>query len=224
MNKKGWQVPRKRFGQHFLQDERVISAILQAMHLKREDKVVEIGPGRGALTWPLLKQLSQLYVIEYDRDICAVWRQHAIPALTLIEADALTVDFSAWGAGVRVVGNLPYNISTAILIHLLDATQVIQDIHVMLQKEVADRLLAPVGCKAYSRFSVMMQTYFEGVGLLDVPPEAFNPPPKVWSSVVRLTPKRPVPTVDRVALERLLLAAFSMRRKTLFNNLSGIKK
>lgn len=213
--------PRKRFGQHFLEDDTVISAIIQSLFLKRDDKVIEIGPGRGALTLPLLKGLNQLIVIEIDKDLVREWQARAYSNLTVMQADALEVDFTKWGKNIRLVGNLPYNISTPLLIHLLDALSSIQDMHFMLQKEVVDRLAAVPGTKAYGRLTVMVQAFCQVERLFDVPPEAFNPPPKVDSAVLRLIPleENVMPSVDKAVLSRLLMQAFSMRRKTLRNNL-----
>ena len=214
---------RKRFGQHFLEDSAVISAIIQDLMLKNTDTVVEIGPGRGALTLPLLRHLNQLIAIELDKDVVAAWRAQIHPNLILIESDALQVDYTQWGKDIRLVGNLPYNISTPLLIHLLDALPVIQDMHFMLQKEVVDRLAANPGTKDYGRLTVMIQACCEVEWLFDVPPEAFNPPPKVQSAVVRLVPlANPINAEERVILSRLLLQAFGMRRKTIANNLKQV--
>lgn len=213
------KAPRKRFGQHFLEDPWVLAAIMQALRLQPHDQVIEIGPGRGALTFLLLKQLNQLTVIELDRDLVAWWAQQALPALTLLQADVLTVAFNQWVGPVRLVGNLPYNIATALLIHLLDYLDNIQDIQVMVQKEVADRLTAQPGSKAYGRLTVLMQTFCDINAFLEIPPEAFYPPPRVWSTMIQLKPHACQPIVDRAKLENVLLHAFSMRRKTLMNNL-----
>ncbi len=217
--------PRKRFGQNFLHDEFTIDAIISALQLHKTDKVVEIGPGMGALTCPLLKCLEQLIAIEIDRDLQDYLR-HLAPAaqLKLIAADALTVDYSQWGKHLRIVGNLPYNIASALLLRLLTFKHSIKDMLFMVQKEVAQRLAAQPGCKAYGRLSVMVQYHCAVDYLFDVPPTAFTPQPKVDSAILRLTPHltslHPEVALDK--LERLVAQAFSMRRKTLFNNLKSI--
>lgn len=218
--------PRKRFGQNFLQDPHIIDQILTALHLQKNDTVIEIGPGLGALTIPLLKYLEHLTAIEIDRDLQA--HLSALPIakgkLELIAADALTVDFSQLGAGLRIIGNLPYNISTPILFHLLSYSKSITDMHFMLQKEVVDRLAAKPGTKEYGRLTVMVQYLCEVESLFIVPPDAFHPKPKVYSAIVRLTPyQAPVyPVVDVLHLEQLVAQAFAMRRKMLANNLKPL--
>ncbi|CEK12179.1 16S rRNA (adenine(1518)-N(6)/adenine(1519)-N(6))-dimethyltransferase RsmA [Legionella hackeliae] len=218
--------PRKRFGQNFLQDKAIIHKILSALNLQENDNIVEIGPGLGALTEPLLRQLKRLTAIEIDTDLQA--HLTAMPAamnkLHLIAGDALTVDFSQLGKHLRVIGNLPYNISTPLLLHLLDYAPLIEDMHFMLQKEVVLRMSANPGTKAFGRLSVMLQYRCDVEYLFDVPPEAFYPQPKVDSAIVRLTPylNSPYPEVDVSALEPLVAQAFSMRRKTLANNLKSV--
>ncbi|CDZ76252.1 Ribosomal RNA small subunit methyltransferase A [Legionella massiliensis] len=218
--------PRKRFGQNFLQNQHTIAQILSALHLQKDDKVIEIGPGLGALTQPLLKYLDKLIAIEIDTDLQAHLSSLAIAQnkLDLIPADALTVDYSQWGSGLRVVGNLPYNISTPLLLHLLDYVASINDMHFMLQKEVVERLAAQPGTKDYGRLTVIVQYHCEVESLFEVPPEAFHPKPKVDSAVVRLIPHQasPYPVVEVSALEKLVAKAFSMRRKTLANNLKPV--
>lgn len=218
--------PRKRFGQNFLQNQQIIAQILNALHLQKDDKVIEIGPGLGALTQPLLKYLDKLIAVEIDTDLQSYLRSLTIARnkLELIPADALTVDYSQWGSGLRVVGNLPYNISTPLLLHLLGYASAIDDMHFMLQKEVVERLAAQPGTKDYGRLTVMVQYHCEVESLFEVPPEAFHPKPKVDSAVVRLMPYRasPYPAVDIAAFEQLLAKAFSMRRKTLANNLKPV--
>lgn len=215
--------PRKRFGQNFLENQAIIDRILTSLRLKSDDKVVEIGPGLGALTQPLLRRLDKMIAIEIDRDLQSFLS--ALPVaqnkLSLIDADALTVDFSQWGEGIRVIGNLPYNISTPLLLHLLQYAACIDDMHFMLQKEVVLRLAANPGSKAYGRLSVMIQYFCEVECLFEVPPEAFNPKPKVDSAIVRLIPhvESPYPVVDVRHLEEVVAQAFGMRRKTLANNL-----
>ncbi|MDP3704326.1 MAG: 16S rRNA (adenine(1518)-N(6)/adenine(1519)-N(6))-dimethyltransferase RsmA [Legionellaceae bacterium] len=217
--------PRKRFGQNFLQNQSIIDAILRAVHLQPTDRVIEIGPGLGALTQPLLHKLNSLTAIEIDTDLQAVLS--AMPEanhLTLINGDALAIDYSQFGQELRLIGNLPYNISTPLLLHLLHFTPYISDMHFMLQKEVVERLAAPPGNKTYGRLSVMVQYYCDVEPILDVPPHAFHPQPNVESAVVRLTPIRPspYPEVAFSDLERLVACAFSMRRKTLANNLKPL--
>jgi 16S rRNA (adenine1518-N6/adenine1519-N6)-dimethyltransferase len=216
------QHARKRFGQHFLVDGSVIDRIVDAIDPQPGQALVEIGPGRGALTTPVLARSGALTVIELDRDLAA--RLRRTPGLDVIEADVLNVDFArlpaaASGAKLRVVGNLPYNISTPILFHLLEASHVIEDQHFMLQKEVVERMAAAPGGKEYGRLSVMLQWRYEIEPLFDVPPEAFEPPPRVDSAVVRMRPL-PVPAgVDAALLTEIVKVAFSQRRKLLRNSL-----
>lgn len=218
--------PRKRFGQNFLQSQGIIDAILRVIGLHRDDRVIEIGPGLGALTAPLLQTLPHLTAIEIDRDLHAPLR--ALPLaedhLTLIEGDALAMNYDQFGSDLRFIGNLPYNISTPLLIHLLHFLDFIRDMHFMLQKEVVERLTANPGTKAFGRLSVMTQYHCDVDALLDVPASAFYPPPKVESAIVRLIPYRqsPYPQVAWADLERLVACAFGMRRKTLANNLKPL--
>ncbi len=209
--------PRKRFGQHFLADTAVLDAIVNAIDPKPGQALIEIGPGLGALTLPLLERCERLTVIELDRDLTARLRKNA--ALAVIEADVLTVDFAALGDRLRVVGNLPYNISTPILFHLQDAAACIEDQHFMLQKEVVQRMAASPGSKDYGRLSVMLQWRWHIESLFDVPPEAFEPPPRVHSALVRLLPWPQPEAVDAKTLQALVLAAFSQRRKLLRHSL-----
>jgi 16S rRNA (adenine1518-N6/adenine1519-N6)-dimethyltransferase len=213
--------PRKRFGQHFLTDTGVLDAIVRAIDPKPGQALIEIGPGLGALTLPLLERCERLTVIELDRDLAARLRKNA--ALDVIEADVLTVDFAAIAAQrekkLRVVGNLPYNISTPILFHLLDAAAQIEDQHFMLQKEVVQRMAAEPGTKDYGRLSVMLQWRYHIESVLDVPPEAFEPPPRVHSAVVRMLPWPQPAAVDAKTLEALVASAFSQRRKLLRHSL-----
>ncbi len=218
---------KKRFGQNFLRDERIVQQILYALNIRPDDHIVEIGPGMGALTKQLCGQPKQLTAIEIDRELIGFLHLQKLlneNALELIEADALTVDYSQWGHPVRVVGNLPYNISTPLIIHLLNSIDSIQDMHFMLQKEVVERICAEPGNKTFGRLSVICQYYCQTDFLLDVPPSAFHPQPKVDSAVVRLIPhKSPLfGEVPRQALEKLVAQAFSTRRKTLANNLKPI--
>ena len=217
-------VPRKRFGQHFLTDQAVIADIVAVIRPQADDAMVEIGPGLEALTAPLCSVLRHLDVIEIDRDIIA-WLRTEFPAarVTVHEGDALEFDFMTLGAPLRVVGNLPYNISTPLLFHLARHAGTIRDIHAMLQKEVVERMVAAPSTSEYGRLSVMLQYRFEMERILDVPAAAFNPAPKVESAVVRLTPfsRLPHPARDETALGKIVTAAFSQRRKTLRNALRG---
>lgn len=218
--------PRKRFGQNFLQSQEIIHQIVQAFHPQPEDNVLEIGPGLGALTLPLLRRVNSLKAVEIDRDLQEYLSNvpEGKSKLQLIPADALTLDYSQYGHDLRVIGNLPYNISTPLLLHLLGFIPFIEDMHFMLQKEVVDRMTAVSGTKAYGRLSVILQYYCEVDALLFVPPEAFDPKPKVDSAVVRLTPYKNSP-YEKVAfkqLEFVVAKSFAMRRKTLNNNLKGL--
>ena len=214
-------IPRKRFGQHFLSDHGIIDAIVQAIAPQPGEPMVEIGPGLAALTQPLVERLGQLTVIELDRDLALRLRAH--PQLTVIESDVLKVDFRALAASrpepMRVVGNLPYNISTPILFHLLDHVAVIQDQHFMLQKEVIDRMVARPATADYSRLSVMLQWRYAMENVLFVPPESFDPPPRVDSAIVRMVPLAQPPAIDLKLYGELVQTAFSQRRKILRNTL-----
>lgn len=215
--------PRKRFGQNFLENQAVIHHILQALHLQPTDRVLEIGPGLGALTRPLLQTLLHLTAIEIDHDLHAYLSglPEAQDKLTLVLADALTYPYHEQPGPLRIVGNLPYNISTPLLLHLLTSCSIIQDMHFMLQKEVVDRLAAQPGCKDYGRLTVMVQYHCQVEALFEVPPESFRPAPKVDSAVVRLIPHETntYPHVAIDVLKTVVARAFSMRRKTLYNNL-----
>jgi 16S rRNA (adenine1518-N6/adenine1519-N6)-dimethyltransferase len=219
---------RKRFGQHFLHDRGVVRRILDAFHPQPGDTVVEIGPGLGALTAPLLERIPHLHVVELDRDLVTRLRSEYPPErLTVHPADALAFDFGSLvpAAGrLRVIGNLPYNISTPLIFHLLDCLPAIHDMLFMLQKEVVLRLAAAPGGKDYGRLSVMVQWRCRVERLFDVGPGAFTPPPKVDSSIVRLTPHAtpPVTVADPRVFAQLVQAAFAQRRKTLRNNLKGL--
>lgn len=222
--KHGTHIPRKRFGQHFLTDTFVIEAIVQAISPKAGDAMVEIGPGLAALTQPLVERLGALTVIELDRDLAQRLRSHG--QLKVIESDVLKVDFrqiaQAQGATkLRVVGNLPYNISTPILFHLLDQVEVIEDQHFMLQKEVIDRMVARPCTAAYGRLSVMLQWRYAMENVLFVPPESFTPPPRVDSAVVRMVPRSDAATLDVNVLSELVQVAFSQRRKILRHTLGS---
>ncbi|MBS0447348.1 MAG: 16S rRNA (adenine(1518)-N(6)/adenine(1519)-N(6))-dimethyltransferase RsmA [Proteobacteria bacterium] len=211
---------RKRFGQHFLADDAIVDAIVDAIDPQPGERLVEIGPGLGALTTPLAARCGRLAVIELDRDLAARLRRR--PELDVIEADVLKVDFRALrgtGAPLRVVGNLPYNISSPILFHLLDAADAVIDQHFMLQKEVVDRIAAGPGGKDYGRLSVMLQWRYAVEPLFDVPPEAFDPPPKVDSAVLRMRPYAVPAAVDPARLSEVVRVAFSQRRKLLRHSL-----
>ena len=208
--------PRKRFGQHFLHDPGVLKRIVEAIAPARDDVVVEIGPGEGALTRPLLERLERLTAIEIDRDLAAGLRADK---LTVIRADALEFDFSSLPPGMRIVGNLPYNISTPLLFHLAGYADRVRDMHFMLQREVVDRMVAKHSTPAYGRLSVMLQTRFAMQKLFKVAPGAFRPPPKVESAVVRLVPLKEAPACDAALFEKIVREAFSARRKTLRNAL-----
>lgn len=213
---------RKRFGQHFLVDPQVLDAIVELVDPRPGQTLVEIGPGLGALTWPLLQRCRALTVVELDRDLAARLRAHD-GGLTVIEADALTVDFAALaqqcGQPLRLVGNLPYNISTPLLFHLLGAAAQVLDQHFMLQKEVARRMAASPGGKDYGRLSVMLQWRYRIDELLAVPPQAFDPPPQVDSAVVRMRPLPLVAAQPPELLAELVTVAFSQRRKLLRHTL-----
>ena len=211
---------RKRFGQHFLHDPGVLKRILDAISPARGDFVVEIGPGEGALTRPLLERLDRLTVIEIDRDLAAqLSREFPRDRLSVICADALDYDFSVLPAGARIAGNLPYNVSTPLLFHLARAADRVRDMHFLLQKEVVDRMVAKPSTSDYGRLSVMLQVRFAMAKLFEVGPGAFRPPPKVDSAVVRLVPLPAKPACDEARLEKIVREAFSARRKTLRNAL-----
>ena len=217
--------PRKRFGQHFLTDRHYLSRIVAAIDPKREDTIVEIGPGPGALTTELAKRVERLHVIEIDRELAAALRKHyASTQVVVHEGDVLEFDFSALPSPLRVVGNLPYNISTPILFRVAEMAERIVDGVFMLQKEVVDRMVADPDTEAYGRLSVMLQYRFAMESLLHVPPGAFTPPPKVDSAVVRMVPlgSDRLRAKDEDLFYRVVAAAFSQRRKTLRNALKPV--
>ena len=216
-------IARKRFGQHFLTDRSIIEDIVQAIAPQAGQAMVEIGPGLAALTQPLVERLGELTVIELDRDLAQQLRGH--PQLSVIEADVLKVDFvqlaatKAGASKLRVVGNLPYNISTPILFHLLDAVEVIVDQHFMLQKEVIDRMVARPATSDYGRLSVMLQWRYAMENVLFVPPQSFDPPPRVDSAVVRMVPHAVPEPLNVRLLSEVVRVAFSQRRKLLRHSL-----
>jgi 16S rRNA (adenine1518-N6/adenine1519-N6)-dimethyltransferase len=226
---RGYPSPRKRFGQNFLHDQGTIQRILRAVAARPGERLVEIGPGRGAITQGLLGTVGDLDVVELDRDLIEPLRTRldGLGDLRIHQGDALTFDLCALAAGpasLRVVGNLPYNISTPLLFRFLDQAHCIRDLHLMLQREVVDRIVAGPGSKTYGRLSVMVQTWCEAQCLFRIGPGAFTPAPKVESAFLRLLPYRPIPfPLDDPGLHgRIVAAAFSQRRKTLRNALAGL--
>ncbi len=216
---------RKRFGQNFLQDSGVIDSIVNAINPQREQHIIEIGPGKGALTFPILECVKNMQAIEIDRDLITFLKRasNEYGKLSLIEGDALCIDFASLGRNLRLIGNLPYNISTPLLLHLLDFIDSIKDMHFMLQKEVVLRLCANPSSKAYGRLSVIVQYFCEVDYLFTVPPEAFFPKPKVDSAIVRLQPRdNKEPLLDLALFEQVVAKAFSKRRKTLLNNMKEL--
>ena len=233
---------KKRFGQNFLIDDSIINNIVDSIQPQADDYMIEIGPGLGALTKPLLKNLNHLNVIELDRDIIPKLVKNCVfdniankDKLHINEIDVLKFDFSAlhsqliaqkgFDKKLRIIGNLPYNISTPVLFYLLKNRRLIHDMHFMLQKEVVDRIVAVPGTKSYGRLSVMIQAYFQTQSLFDVPPYSFEPAPKVDSSILRLYPIAQYEDKinDFPAFEKLVRQAFSQRRKTLRNTLKGLR-
>jgi 16S rRNA (adenine1518-N6/adenine1519-N6)-dimethyltransferase len=244
---------RKRFGQHFLTDVGCINAIVAAIRPDSSDRVIEIGPGLGAMTLPLMDQLGHMEVVEIDRDLVAHWQKKNLQGLTIHQADALKFDFRAWAREckegkevkevkeyketqegqqnkstprVKIVGNLPYNISSPLLFHLIDAIDYVDEQVFMLQLEVVERMVAKPGSSDYGRLSVMLQARYHMENRIDVPPEAFDPPPKVDSAVVEMIPNRDQSITQEVwtALEKIVQAAFAQRRKMLANNLGEFKE
>jgi 16S rRNA (adenine1518-N6/adenine1519-N6)-dimethyltransferase len=211
--------PRKRFGQHFLHDPRVLARIVEAISPAKEDFLVEIGPGEGALTRPLLEKVEKLHVIELDRDLAALLTKDFSKSVVVHQADALEFDFAAFPSGMRIVGNLPYNISTPLLFHLAGYAARVRDMHFMLQLEVVERMVAAPSTPEYGRLSVALQTRFRMKKLFNVSSGAFRPPPKVESAVVRLEPLAERQQLDMAPLDDLLRRAFSARRKQLRNAL-----
>ncbi len=220
---------KKRFGQNFLTDQAIIASLIDAINPQSNDLLVEIGPGLGALTKPLLKKIDHLHVVEIDRDIVSwMQKEYLNNSITIHNVDALKFDFSQLVESknsnqLRVTGNLPYNISTPILFHLLDNLACITDMHFMLQKEVVERMVALPSTPAYGRLSVMLQYHLQMEYLITVPPEAFEPAPKVESAFVRCVPHTTLPFVakDTTLFAKVVMAAFGQRRKTIRNTLKG---
>lgn len=228
MSKGAVHRPRARFSQHFLQDRAIIARLVEVIDPKPGETVVEIGPGLGALTEPLLERLGRLDVVEIDTRLVAALRRRfsGIEGLRIHHADALTFDFASLASetpGLRVVGNLPYHISTPLLFHLFAHSPILADMHFMLQRELVQRLVSPPGSRRYGRLSVTVQYHCRVEKLFDVKPEAFRPVPRVASTVIRLTPhsEPPVPLASLSAFESLVARAFAQRRKTLRNSLKG---
>ena len=220
-------IPRKRFGQNFLTDDLVLSQIIRAIHPQAGQTMVEIGPGLAAMTRLLLDGLTQMHVVELDRDLVARLKKNFSPEkLVIHEGDALQFDFSTIpvpaGQKLRVVGNLPYNISSPLLFHLAEIAPLVEDQHFMLQKEVVERMVAEPGSKAYGRLSVMLQLRYHMELLFVVPPEAFDPPPRVESAIVRMIPKPGSLPCDLKKLEEVVTKAFSQRRKVVRNCVAGL--
>ncbi len=213
---------RKRFGQNFLIDHRIIERIITTIAPKRDDNLLEIGPGQGAITLPLLDCVEQLNVIEIDRNLISILESLQRPNLIIHQGDVLKFDLNTLPIPIRVVGNLPYNISSPVLFHLLENLDKIKDMTFMLQKEVVERMVANNGSKIYGRLSVMMQAFFDVQMIFIVPPESFNPAPRVESAIVHLKPLRQPKTKDIRVLEKVVKLAFSQRRKTLRNCLKSI--
>ena len=229
---------RKRFGQHFLVDSGMIHLIIKAIDPQPQDALIEIGPGLGAMTKPLLNCLDAMAVVELDRDLVKFWKNQAIQKLQVHESDALKFDFQAWAkeqrallqknlpeARVKIVGNLPYNISSPLLFHLMSAVADVDEQVFMLQAEVVERMAAQHGDSEYGRLSVMLQSKYHMENVLDVPPECFDPPPKVNSAIVKMIPRQDIhlTTKEYESLERVVSMAFAQRRKVLRNNLASIK-
>jgi len=214
--------PKKRFGQNFLVDNQIINRIIAIISPKKNDNIVEIGPGMGALTFPLLEHLNYLSVVEIDRDLISLLKSKKQKKLTIYEADALKFNYGQISNNLRIVGNLPYNISSPLLFHLLSEKNKIIDMTFMLQKEVADRIVAKHGSKTYGRLSVMMQTFFEVESIFTVPKESFVPQPKIESSIIYLKTRDNPLTENTKLLEKIVKVSFSQRRKTLKNCLKSI--
>ena len=220
-------IARKRFGQNFLTDQSVLHDIISAIAPQKDDVMVEIGPGLAAMTRLLLESLDEMHVVELDRDLVArLEKAYPREKLTVHSGDALKFDFGSIpvpeGQKLRVVGNLPYNISSPLLFHLAEFSHLVEDQHFMLQKEVVERMVAEPGTKAYSRLSVMLQWRYDMDLMFIVPPTAFDPPPQVESAIVRMIPKRTMLEVDGAVLEKVVAKAFSQRRKVIRNCVAGM--
>jgi len=213
---------RKRFGQNFLVDDQIVNRIVATISPKKSDNIVEIGPGKGALTFPLLEHLDHLSVIEIDRDLISLLKLKKQDKLTIYEADALKFDYGLISNNLRIVGNLPYNISSPLLFRLLSSKNQIIDMTFMLQKEVVDRIVASHGSKTYGRISVMMQAFFEVESMFTVPKESFDPQPKIESAILYLKTRTKPLTENIKLLEKIVKISFSQRRKTLKNCLKSI--
>jgi 16S rRNA (adenine1518-N6/adenine1519-N6)-dimethyltransferase len=213
---------RKRFGQNFLVDDQIVNRIVATISPKKSDNIVEIGPGKGALTFPLLQNLDHLSVIEIDRDLISLLKLKKQDKLTIYEADALKFDYGLISDNLRIVGNLPYNISSPLLFRLLSSKNQIIDMTFMLQKEVVDRIVASHGSKTYGRISVMMQAFFEVESMFTVPKESFDPQPKIESAILYLKTRTKPLTENIKLLEKIVKISFSQRRKTLKNCLKSI--
>ena len=213
---------RKRFGQNFLVDDQIVNRIISTISPKKSDNIVEIGPGKGALTFPLLEHLDKLSVIEIDRDLISLLKLKKQDKLTIYEADALKFDYGLISNNLRIVGNLPYNISSPLLFRLLSSKNQIIDMTFMLQKEVVDRIVASHGSKTYGRISVMMQAFFEVESMFTVPKESFDPQPKIESAILYLKTRTKPLTENIKLLEKIVKISFSQRRKTLKNCLKSI--
>ena len=213
---------RKRFGQNFLIDDQIVNRIVATISPKKNDNFVEIGPGKGALTLPLLEHLDKLSVIEIDRDLISHLKSQMQDKLIIYEADALKFDYGVISNNLRIVGNLPYNISSPLLFRLLSKKNQIIDMTFMLQKEVVDRIVARHGSKTYGRLSVMMQTFFEVESMFTVPKESFEPKPKIESAILYLKTRAKPLTENTKLLEKIVKISFSQRRKTLKNCLKSI--
>ena len=217
---------KKRFGQHFLIDQQIVHAIVSNINPKPDDVIIEIGPGNGVLTKPIAQSNPNLHIVELDRDLIPILERKFshYPNISIHQGDALKFDYSSIGKKLRIIGNLPYNISTPLMFHLIQFKNNIYDQHFMLQKEVANRLAASQGGKNYGRLSIMFGTYMHTYTLFDVPAKAFNPAPRVISSVVKIKPKsnNQIIIKNPAILSKIVTQAFSQRRKTLRNSLKGL--
>ena len=214
--------PRKRFGQNFLIDDQVVNQIISTIAPKSDDNIIEIGPGKGALTFPIAEYLDHLNVIEIDRDLISILNAQINNKITIFNADALTFDFNHFPTKIRIIGNLPYNITSPLLFHLLNYRKNIIDMTFMLQKEVVERIVATPGTKTYGRLSVVIQAFFDTELMFIVPRESFNPQPKIESAILYLKTKSAPLVQNLKPLEEIVKLAFSKRRKTLKNCLKSV--